>query len=260
MKKLCLVSVFALLVAPLYATDDVKVKLTNTTGTSNFAIQDSTPATVASISSKGNIVSGNSGSQAGAVTIWDGSGKTCTVTAAGISADYTLTLPTSAGSSNLVLRTDGTGVLTWGPGVSAVKKTSDQTMASTTLAEDTELKFPVKSGIYYQFEFKVAYTSSATASGLKLSVTNFSSTIFSAIAHIPAIADDEAAFWHGAITYAGDPVTGSGTPALVNVFLATVEGVLLPSADGTLQLQFASETGASMTMKRGSCGMLWTIP
>lgn len=261
-KFYCCVGITMLLVAPLYAGDDVKIRLTNQASTSTFAIQDSNSTTVATIDAQGRIVSGNTG-QAGEIDLWDGSANTITMTATNVSGNYTLTLPTATGSvTNQLLTGDTNGNLSWGPGLSAVKKTTDQAVPSTTLADATGLFFSVKSGVYYQFQFAVAYTSTVATVGLKLSVTNPAFTAFVARADIPCQAQDGGTnHYTGYIHYSDDPVISPNTPNIApSNYFATVTGLILPSADGILQLRFAAEAAGSVVVKRGSLGWMMTIP
>ncbi|WKZ29716.1 MAG: hypothetical protein QY314_02805 [Candidatus Dojkabacteria bacterium] len=60
----------------------------------------------------GNVQSGSS-SQTGGLRLYDGSSNSVLLTVPGIASDYTLTLPTTDGDANQVLRTDGSGALSW---------------------------------------------------------------------------------------------------------------------------------------------------
>jgi hypothetical protein len=124
------------------------------------------------------------------------------------------------------------------------------------------LSFSVVAGTYYRFKFLALYRSAATTTGIKVSVSIPSATVFSAVANCPVstAADTTAGIFRGHITSSGDAVTGTGTPAAGTTFIAEVEGMLLPAVDGTLQFQYASEvSGSTVTLKQGSCGLLWTL-
>jgi hypothetical protein len=148
-----------------------------------------------------------------------------------------------------------------GGGPTVVKLTADLAAAtSVTLANTTGLSFSVTAGTYYAFEFLIVYSSAATTTGLKASLTVPASTVFAASASIPTAADGASAMWHGWITTSGDAVTGSGVQAINTNYVAVLKGVILPSGNGTLQVQHATEIAASgITVKRGSCGILYTL-
>lgn len=134
---------------------------------------------------------------------------------------------------------------------------------TTTLGDVTGLSFAVLSGVYYKFRFDIVYRAAATTTGLKVSVTIPAATIFSAFADTPVstAADGTANIFRGWITSSDDPVIGTGTPAIATDYIATIEGVLLPSANGTLQARYASEvSGSSVTVRQASIGELQRLP
>jgi hypothetical protein len=141
-----------------------------------------------------------------------------------------------------------------------VKKTSDQTFTSGTPANVTSLSFAVTSGRYYKFKFDVIFRSDTATIGLELTLTFPGITRFAASVKIPVAADGTAALWNGWITSSGDSVAGSGVQAINTDYYAEVEGVILPSANGTLQLQASTETGAgTITVRQASLGYLWDL-
>ena len=73
-------------------------------------------------------------------------------------------------------------------------------------------------------------------------------------------ADGAGGEFQGAISSSGDAVVPTAVPAINTDYLAIVEGLLLPSADGTLQLRARTETGTTIvTVRQGSIGMLYTL-
>jgi hypothetical protein len=147
--------------------------------------------------------------------------------------------------------------------MSYTKLTADMTATTTTtLANITSLSFSVSNATYYRFQFGVIYQSNATTTGLKLTVTIPAATVFSAKAQAwSSAADGTDSEYVGRITSSGDAVTATGSEATNTSYLCLIEGVLVPSAGGTLQAQFASEvSGSTVTIKQGSYGILWTLP
>lgn len=145
-------------------------------------------------------------------------------------------------------------------GPEVVKITSDTSTFNTTLSDITGLSFSVSNGTYYGFKFLLPYTYSTTAKGPKYGITIPAATIYSATVRIPMAADGADAFYEGCLTTSGDSVNASSSPASSTVLLAVIEGVLLPSADGTLQVRHAAN-GALQTLvtKQGAVGLLWEI-
>ena len=149
---------------------------------------------------------------------------------------------------------------TYVPGItgwSTTKRTADTTTSTATL-KDVGLAFSVVSGHYYKFKFVLLYSTGATTTGIKVALTCPAVTDFSAGVKIFGFAPDAAAgAWMGVINSSGDVVTSTGV-AVINVhYTAEVEGIIVPSADGVLQLQWASETTAAATLKAGSMGEIY---
>lgn len=143
---------------------------------------------------------------------------------------------------------------------SRVKLTSDlSAVTSTSLGNATGLSFTVEANMYYEFKFMVLFSSAATTTGIKLSVSvPGSPAVLSASARIPVAADGTAGELNGWITASDDAVTGTGVQAASTNYVAIVEGVLLTGGTGgTLQLRYASEvSGSGITIKAASNGQL----
>jgi hypothetical protein len=133
--------------------------------------------------------------------------------------------------------------------------------AVTTMADVTNLLLPVVNGYYYWFKFIVLVRSAATTTGLKLSVTIPTVTVFSAIADTPtSAADGTDSIFQGRITSSDDAVIGTGVPSNSEDHMASIEGIIVPSADGNIQVRYASEVDTSnVTIKAGSSGLLWKL-
>jgi len=168
---------------------------------------------------------------------------------------------TGTADSTVFLRGDGAWAAPTASGVpSGVKKSADQTTTSSTLADVTSLTFSVTSGSYYHFRFIVLVTSSSATGGPIFSVSTPTTTTFGASVSIQFAADGASAMWTGAVTSSNDPVTATDLPAASTSYLATVEGTILPSANGSLSLRFGSEDNSStITVKQGSLGFLSVV-
>lgn len=124
-----------------------------------------------------------------------------------------------------------------------------------TLATATGLSFTVVSGTTYHFSALINYTAATTTTGSRWTVTGPASpTTLSYISTNTLTATTQtvnyaAAYGVPAAANAGSLTTGN---------IATVEGIIKPSASGTVSIQFASGVASSaITAKAGSTLTWW---
>ena len=142
-------------------------------------------------------------------------------------------------------------------GGTIVKLTADQTRNSATLANVTGAALSVVAGNYYRFVFRVVFRSDTATVGIRLGLTTPAFSVCTARADIPIAADGAAGGTQGWITSSGDSVIGTGVQAVNTDYLAIIEGVIKPTANGSLQLQFATETGTTVvTVRDGTHGVI----
>lgn len=140
-----------------------------------------------------------------------------------------------------------------GPGDMVVKLSSDVPSTATALANISTLAFAVVAGTTYNFTARLVFRAAATTTGIRLGATFPGVTAFAANASALFAADGSDAVFQGALTSSGDSVLSTGVPAANTDYLAVIEGVIVPSASGTLQLQFATEVaGSAATVRAGS--------
>lgn len=139
-----------------------------------------------------------------------------------------------------------------------VVKTANQTKINNTLTNVDDLLFTVNNTNNYLIEFSVFFASNVTTNGLKLGVTYPTATIATYKCEIPLAADAAAGMWHGWGTSSGDAVTATGVQAANTTYLAYVKMQITPSTNGTVQLQFASETANLTTIFYKSYGTMTT--
>lgn len=125
------------------------------------------------------------------------------------------------------------------------RSAANQTFSVTALANVTSLSFAVAAGVTYKYKFNIMYTSAATTTGLKLGLTYPAVTSASGLANIASGADGTGAYFQGVINSSGDSVMSTSSPAAAATLLAQVEGIIVPSAAGTVQLRAATEVAAS---------------
>jgi hypothetical protein len=144
--------------------------------------------------------------------------------------------------------------------VSTVRQLADQTSTTATLANATNLVFAVVAGVTYKFSFNVLFQSTVATVGITLGLTFPSVTIQAATVRIPIAVAGAGGEHQGWIIASGGSVVGSAVPAINQNYLAIVDGVIVPSANGNLQLQFSAETtGATVTLKAGSVGEILVV-
>jgi hypothetical protein len=221
--------------------------------------------------SNGQVQFNNSGAFGGSPNFfWDNTNNRLGIAAS--SPQYKLDINGDARISTLPFLAGRDTVLTYDPstkqmmvtkinaGPSSVKLTSDLTAyTSTTLTDATGLGFSVNANSYYHFRFLIVFSSAATTTGIRLSVSAPASpAVFSATAGIPVAGDGAGGQLQGWITASNDAVIGTGVQAINTNYIAIVEGTILTGASGgTLQLRYGSEVaGSGVTIKRASLGQL----
>lgn len=142
--------------------------------------------------------------------------------------------------------------------VAVCRKTSDQTFNSATAADVSSMSFAVVAGRTYHFKFLLLVRSDTLTVGIATTITVPAITRFGATVETILAADGAGAAWHGAISSSGDAVVPTAVPAINTDYVLTLEGVLIPSASGTLQLRARTETGTTVvTVRQGSLGYLY---
>ncbi len=175
-------------------------------------------------------------------------------------------VPQLTGSTSQFLA--GTGEFATVNAPQVVKKTADTVFASATPANVPQgaagvpaMSFSVTANHYYYFRFVSLVRSDTSTVGPAMSVTVPAVTRFGASGKlIGAGVDGLDCEFQGAITTSDDPVL-PGNVAVINTdFIFTIEGLLVPSADGALTLRARTETGTTnVTVRQGSIGMLWDL-
>lgn len=130
---------------------------------------------------------------------------------------------------------------------------------ANTIADVTGLSFAVTSGNTYWFRFSIWYTSAATTTGSRWSINGPANTLLtyrtsnglsaSGTAGTDVMTEiNNAAFDTPA---ASNATSSTATAGQAN--MAIIEGIITPSADGTVIARFASEvTVSAITAKAGS--------
>jgi hypothetical protein len=140
-----------------------------------------------------------------------------------------------------------------GVGFARVKVAADvvnNNATANTLADITGLSFPVVAGTLYYFRAVIFYTSAATTTGARFTVNGPASPTH--LAFQVRTSNGAAADNLSYNSVYGNP-TAAGTTSQLLGNMAIVEGFVIPSASGTLQIRFASEiANSAITVKAGS--------
>lgn len=124
-----------------------------------------------------------------------------------------------------------------------------------TLQDVTGLSFELASGQRYYFEFVIAYTAQATATGSRWAVNGPSFSFLAYDSTVPTTTTAQT-INRGLGAYNLPAASNASSPS-TSGNLARVEGIIVTSAVGTLQLRFASEIASSaIVAKAGSFGRL----
>lgn len=170
------------------------------------------------------------------------------------------TLEFNEGSGWKVLAVNGSIKTTSAQGLSPVTSEVQMTVlgadvvnnnaTANTMADVTGLNFPVLSGQRYKFRFVAVYTSAATTTGSRWSVTG---PAFTSLAATSSYSLTTTSNTINTIVAYDMPAASNASSATTTGNIAIIEGFIVPSADGNLQMRFASEIASSaITAKVGS--------
>lgn len=149
-----------------------------------------------------------------------------------------------------------------------VKKTADSVFSSTTPAsvpagerDAPFMAFSVVSGRTYYFKFVTVVRSDTATVGPGMSVTIPSATVFAAGGRfLGRSAGPPDSAWQAPITASDEAVLPEDVAVVDTDYLFMIEGILIPSASGSLTLRARTETGVTdVTVRRGSVGLLWDL-
>lgn len=121
---------------------------------------------------------------------------------------------------------------------------------ANSIADVTGLSFPVVAGLRYWFKFRIYYTAAATTTGSRWCLNGPATTSLAINSRYCLTATSETV---NNVTGYDLPATSNTSSASTTNNLATIEGFIIPSADGTVIARFASEiANSAITAKAGS--------
>lgn len=142
--------------------------------------------------------------------------------------------------------------------LSTIALTASETGKTDATLTNTGLLFAITSGVIYSFRFYCSYRSTSNTVGIKLGLTYPSLTVFSAQVLIGGqAAAGVVGAWHAHLNSATTSASSTDIDTTGTDRLAIIQGIIQPSASGTLRVQYAAETtGATVTLRQGSTGEL----
>lgn len=126
--------------------------------------------------------------------------------------------------------------------------------SANTIADVTGLSFAVTAGQTYWFEFVIPYTSAATTTGSRWSISGPAA---------PTMLNMRSEYTLAATTTTVNSITAYDIPAasnassLTNGNVATMWGIIIPSQNGTVTARFASEVSASAITAKAGATLRW---
>lgn len=144
------------------------------------------------------------------------------------------------------------GVNSVSSGLSSTTITADvvnNNAVANTIADVTGLSFAVTSGQRYWFRFTIPYTSAATTTGCRFTIDGPAFTNLQYTSKYTLTATTETTNYATAYNIPA----ASNASSLTTGNIAIIEGMILPSANGTVIARFASEVASSaITAMRGA--------
>jgi hypothetical protein len=123
---------------------------------------------------------------------------------------------------------------------------------ANTIADVTGLSFSVVAGNKYKFRAVINYTAAATTTGSRWSVNGPGSPTQLSYCSKYALTTTTETLNNGLAAY-DLPAASNATSAATGGNVAVVEGIIQPSANGTVVIRFASEiSGSAIVAKAGS--------
>jgi hypothetical protein len=126
---------------------------------------------------------------------------------------------------------------------------ADVTTTSTSLTDITGLGFSVTAGKSYWFKFSIAATTVSTSDGYGWTINGPTTTYLAYHSYYPS--STTAMLYNNGISIYNSPSTATAN-APVTPTMIWIEGIVTPSANGTLIGRFRSDVGNSTAAKKGS--------
>lgn len=167
-------------------------------------------------------------------------------------------VPASGGGITTFLRADGTFAAPSGNNnrnmITLTTDVINNNARGNTLEDVTGLSFDVVAETVYHFYAMIPYTSGATNNGSRWTINAPATTLLHYTSQYTLSATSQTVNYAGAVNIPASCNSNS----LLNGNLAIIEGIIRPSAKGTVQIRFASEADkVAITAKAGASLEYW---
>jgi hypothetical protein len=167
-------------------------------------------------------------------------------------------VPASGGGTTSFLRADGNFAVPTGNNYRNVITLStdiiNNNATANTLEDVIGLAFDVTAGITYRFYALIPYTSAAANNGSRWTINAPASSMLNYVSRYTLSATTETVNYANAINLP----SACNNNSTLNANIAIIEGVLKPTANGTVQIRFASEgANTAITAKAGATLEYW---
>ena len=165
-------------------------------------------------------------------------------------------VPSSGGGTSTFLRADGTFATPAGGNyrtlVTLGSDVINNNATLNTLADVTGLSFSVTAGVTYHFYALIPYTSAATTTGSRWTINAPATTLLSYTSRYTLTATTQTTNFASVV---GIPAASNATSLANNI--AIIEGVITPSANGTVIIRFASKVASSAITAKAGATLEW---
>lgn len=166
-------------------------------------------------------------------------------------------VPASGGGTTNFLRADGTFAAPSGTNyrnlVSLGSDVINSSAVANTLADVTGLSFTVTAGTTYHFYALIPYTSAITTTGSRWTINAPTTTLLNYTSRYTLTATSQTINFASAVSIPA----ASNASSLTAGNVAILEGVIKPSANGTVQIRFASEVANSAITAKAGATLEW---
>jgi hypothetical protein len=128
--------------------------------------------------------------------------------------------------------------------------------ALNVLADVTGLSFPVTANEMYWFQFQIAYTAAATATGSRWSINGPGSPTLLCYMSEYSLAATTTTRNANLLTY-DLPAASNATSSSTGSNQAVIEGVIQPSSNGDVIARFAAEAASSAITAKAGSRVIW---
>ena len=137
---------------------------------------------------------------------------------------------------------------------------SDAPFGSVVPADVPGLAFSVLAGHYYALRFLIIARSSVASIGVRLGLTRPAATVYAATVRGFEASPGSGVEYQAPLSASGDSAAPLATPVANTDYLYSIDALIAPSADGTVQVQAGLEIGGgTVTIRQGSIGILQEV-